>query len=120
MDEYIAELDSIEVNGQKITDFKSVTPKGVTFRKTVELMGKTGKAKQRKRYALTIEYVPPSGKPEFDWEALDNGTVVLNYPDGRRGTYSGASCLSTGDAGINGQDAQVKNIEIAADKMVTE
>ena len=120
MDEYIAELDSIEINGHKMTDFKSVTPKGVKFRKTVELMGKTGTARLTKRHAFSIEYVSPSGRPEFDWESLDNGTVVFNYPSGRRDVFLGATCLEVGDGKIDGSNELTRNIEIAASEMRTE
>jgi hypothetical protein len=117
MDEYRATLDYLEVNGQQMTDFRSVTPDGVKYRKTVNLMGKTGKASITKRYGFTIEYVVPAGKPRFNWEALDNMSIVWVYPDGKRDVYLGCSALEVDGGKIDGETEQVINVKIAADSM---
>lgn len=115
MDQVVSGIQ-LEVNGKLITNFASVTEKGRTYRKPVQLMNKTVIKKVNPQYELTVEYMVPDGDPEIDWAELENGRLTILFDSGRRKTYPEVSCLSEGDVKYDQDGNPVKNIELLAAK----
>jgi len=100
---------SLEVNGANITDFKAITEKARTMRKKVNLMNKSGSANITQRYEVEADYVvPQTGSITFD--AVEGGTITVEYDNGDRISYGGAACAEVGDAAIDGENELVKKI----------
>ena len=99
MSEYVSQV-LLEVNGQEITDFKSVSEKEVKVSEPVKLMNKTGFAMATKRFEVDVEYVVPSDAPEFDFESLRNGTLTIDKMNGVRVVYTGCYTIKVGADGV--------------------
>jgi hypothetical protein len=105
---------TLTVNGQEITDFKSVTEKEVEHHRPVNLMHKTGHCKVTSRFAASVDYVEPAGQPGFDWESVVDGTLTIEYEGGSRVNYGGVYVLKVGEAKIDGDNELVRTIELGA------
>lgn len=113
MSEYVSRV-GLTINGQEITDFKSVELKEVTLRKPVNLVRKTGHFNITPRYGATVEYVIPKDAPEFDFESVEGGTLTIDYENGKRTTLTGVSTLSVGAAKFDGDNEATKSIDLLA------
>ena len=119
MSEYVSRC-TLEANGQDIDDFKSFTENEIELRKVVKLMNKTGSAGLTPRYGFEVDYVVPEDTPEFDWEALKDGTFTVVYENGKRKSYTGVSTLKIGQEKIDGENETVRTISLMAVKRLTE
>lgn len=113
MSEYVLKVN-LEVNGQDISDFKSVTESEVELRKEIRLMNKTGFADAQPRYGAEVEYVVPSDAAEFDFEAVKNGTLTIDKNNGVRVAYTGVYCLKVGSVKYDGDNEAVRTITFGA------
>jgi len=113
MPEYVSQV-LLEVNGQEISDFKSVTEGEVEINKEVKLMNKTGFASATPRYGAEVEYVVPSDAPEFDFEGVKNGTLTIDKQNGVRVTYTGVYCLKVGSTKYDGDNEVTRTINFGA------
>lgn len=114
MPEYVTNV-LLEVNGQNIEDFKSVTEGELVTARQVNLMNKTGFADVTARHQVEVEYVIPSDAPEFDFSAVKNGTLTIDKQNGVRVTYTGVRTLSIGAAKYDGEsEGTVRTVTLAA------
>lgn len=114
MSEYVSGV-ALEVNGQEITDFKSVTEGGRTLRKQVNLMNKTGHANVTPRHTVDVEYVVPKDSPEFDFDSVVGGTLTIDKGNGIRVQYGGVACLEVGEAKYDGDNEATRQIKLSAE-----
>lgn len=114
MSEYVTNV-LLEVNGQNIEDFKSVTEGEVETAKPVNLMNKTGFANMTARHTVEVDYVIPSDAPEFDFASVKNGTLTIDKQNGVRVTYTGVRTLKIGAAKYDGEsEGTVRTITLGA------
>lgn len=104
----------LEINGQNITDFKSVEEKEYELHKTVNLMNTTGHITTKERYGVNVEYVVPSDTPEFDFSQVTGGTITIDYQNGTRVKYGGVYVLKIGALKHDGNNESTKTIEFSA------
>ncbi len=114
MSEYIAAV-TLEVNGQEITDFKSVTEGGRAIRKQVPLMNKTGHINTTARHTVDVEYTPPKDAPEFDFDSVVGGTLTIDKGNGLRIQYGGVCTLEVGETKYDGDNEAVRTIKFSAE-----
>lgn len=119
MSEYVS-LCTLAINGQEITDFKTFTDNEREIRKPVPLMNKTGRCRVTARPGCKLDYVVPMDGEEFDFDSVENGTLTVQYENGRRTTYSGVSTAKVGEAKLDGEKEVVRTIEFIAEKRVEE
>ena len=117
MSEYVSQV-LLEVNGQEITDFKSVTEKEVEIAKAVNLMNKTGFTMATARYQVEVEYVVPSDAPEFDFSSVAGGTLTIDKMNGVRETYSGVYTLKIGATKYDGDKEATRTNDLGAARKV--
>lgn len=113
MSEYVTKV-ALEVNGQEITDFKSVTVKEVEINREVRLMNKTGFGAVTPRYGAELEYIVPSDAAEFDFAAVKNGTLTVDKLNGVRETFTGVTCLKVGSSKYDGDNEVTRTIDLGA------
>lgn len=113
--EYVNQV-LLEVNGQGITDFKSVTENEVEIRKEVKLMNKTGVARVQPTYGVQVEYVVPKDSAEFDFENVSDGTLTIDLNNGVRKQYAGVSTLKIGETKYDGENEATRTIDLVAEK----
>lgn len=113
--EYV-NLVTLEVNGQSIDDFQSVTEKEVELRKEVRLVNKSGVVKIRPRYGVSVDYVIPKSGAEYDFGQVEDGTLTIDLENGVRKQYSGVYTLKVGEAKYGEDKEVVRTIEFAAMK----
>ena len=113
--EYVSQV-TLEVNGQEIDDFNSVTEKEVEIKKEVKLMKKTGIVRVVPKYGLQVEYVVPKDVEEFDFETVDNGTLTIDLGNGKRRQYTGVHTLKIGDTKYDGDKEATRTIDMIAMK----
>lgn len=113
MSEYVSRV-LLEVNGQEVDDFKTVTEGEVELAKQVKLMNKTGSMDTTPRYTIEVEYVVPSDAPEFDFEGVKNGTLTIDKQNGVRVTYTGVTRLKIGSVKYDGDNEATKTINFGA------
>lgn len=113
MSEYVTQV-TLEVNGQEITDFKSVTEKEVEHNREVRLMNKTGFGGVTPRYGVEVEYVVPSDAAEFDFAGVKNGTLTIDKMNGVRETFTGVTCLKVGSTKYDGDNEVTRTIDLGA------
>jgi len=105
----------LAVNGQSISDFKSVTPKAVEHHKAVNLMTKTGFIKKTPRYTVDVEYcVPETGS--FDWSKVTDGTLSITESGGKQIVFTGVYILTVGDVKYDGENEATQTITLGAAK----
>lgn len=102
MSEYVTNV-LLEVNGQNIQDFNSVTEGEAELAKQVKLMNKTGFANLTARHTVMVDYVVPSDAPEFDFASVKNGTLTIDKQNGVRVTYTGVRTLKIGETKYDGE-----------------
>jgi hypothetical protein len=105
---------ALEINGQEITDFKSVTDKTITYNKPVHLMYKTGSTVLTQRFLFDVDYVVPQSDP-YDFSQVKGGTFTIEYDNGDRTDFGGVSIISVGDGKVDGENELVKVIEFMAE-----
>ena len=113
MSEYVSKV-ALEVNGQSIEDFNSVSENEVELRKAVKLARKRGFVKVTPGYGVKVEYVIPKNAPEFDFESVEGATLTIDFENGRRTVYTGVFHMKTGEAKYDGEKEATKNIELGA------
>jgi len=109
----------LDVDGLVI-DFKTFTEKGFTARKPVSTMNRTGFVNVTPRYGCEVEYPIPEDEDEFDFEAVENGTLTVEYENGRRTTYTGVCFVESGDVKYDGENEAVRTITFGAAARVKE
>ncbi len=118
MSEYVSQV-ALEVNGQEITDFASVTEKEVEIRKVVKLMNKRGVVGVIPEYGIAVEYVVPKDVDEFDFESVSDGTLTIDYENGVRKQYTGVYTLKVGETKHDGDKESTRTIDLVAMKRST-
>ena len=114
MSEYVGQI-GLEINGQEITDFKTVTEGARIFRKEVNLMGKIGTMKLHgKRHPLSVDYVVPADAPEFDFIQVVDGTLTIDHLNGTRICFGGVTILDIGEQKYDGENELVRPINLIA------
>ncbi len=116
-EEYVNQV-LLEVNGQSITDFKSVAEDAIVLRKAVKLMNKTGVISMAPQYGIKVDYVIPKNATEFDFAAVSGGTLTIDRNNGTRIKYTGVSTLEIGETKYDGENEAVKTISFVATKRV--
>lgn len=119
MEEYISTV-SLECNGHALDDFKAFEEDTRTLRKAIKLMKKTGLLGVTPVYGFNLDYVVPKNRAEFDFDAVQDGTVVVDYENGSRTTFTGCSVLEVGSVKYDGENEAVKNIKFIAAGRVQE
>ena len=119
MSEYVSRV-AVEVNGQVIDDFESFEEGELAVSTPVKLMNSTGHALVTQRPACSLEYVLPASEPEFDFTQVVDGTITVDYLNGTRKTYSGATTASIGPRQFNGEKAATRKIQFNATSITDE
>lgn len=114
-DEYVNQV-LLEVNGQSITDFKSVSEDAIVLRKAVKLMNKTGVITMTPQYGVKVEYVVPKNATPFDFAAVSGGTLTIDYENGTRIKYTGVATLEIGEIKYDGENEATQTISFVAAK----
>lgn len=114
MSEYVSAI-ALEINGQEITDFKSVSEGGRTLRKQVNLMNKTGHITMTPRLTVDVEYVVPKDASEFDFDSVVGGTLTIDKGNGVRMQYGGVACLEVGETKYDGDNEATRQIKLSAE-----
>jgi hypothetical protein len=119
MDKYSCTVAFV-CNGKEIDDFKTYTEDARALRKAVQLMKKTGIMKVTPRYGFSLAYVVPRDEPEFDFDSVEDGTVVIEHDNGGRTTFTGCSVLEVGEEKYDGENEPVKDIKFIAAARIKE
>lgn len=115
MGEYINKC-VLAIDGQEIDDFKSFTDNERELAKPVNLMNKTGRCKVTQRPGCKLDYVVPLDAPEFDFEGVEDGTLVVDYENGKRVIFTGVQTMKIGEDKVDGENEVVRTIEFSAEK----
>jgi hypothetical protein len=111
--EYVSRV-LLDINGQSIDDFKSVTEKEVEINKAVNLMNKTGYIGVTPRYGVEVDYVLPESGDAFDFGTVKDGRLSIQFMNGKRVSYTGLYVLKIGDLAIDGEKEATKKITFGA------
>ncbi|OGQ60741.1 MAG: hypothetical protein A3J24_06420 [Deltaproteobacteria bacterium RIFCSPLOWO2_02_FULL_53_8] len=111
--EYVS-LVKLEVNGKNIDDFKSVEEEEIELNKEVNLMHKTGSVGVTQRYKVNVDYVVPKDSPEFDFAAVKDGTLTIDYDNGTRIQFTGVTVLKIGATSFDGEKEATRKISFMA------
>lgn len=114
-DEYVSRV-TLEVNGQVIDDFDSVEEGELEHRKAVNLMNKTGSCEVTQRPTVSVDYIIPKDKEEFNFKDVSDATLVIDRGNGTRITYSGVCTAKVGRTKYDGTDAAKKTIDFIANE----
>lgn len=110
----LVSLISLEVNGREITDWKNVKEGARVIRKQANLARKTAHFNVTPRLTVSVDAVIPSDSPEFDYASVADGTLTIDYLNGRRITYGGVSCLEVGETTFDGENEAVRPVTFGA------
>lgn len=113
MSEYVSTV-LLEINGKSITDFKAVEEEEVEMAKEVNLMNKTGSVGVTPRYKVNVDYVVPKDSEEFDFSGVKDGTLTIDFGNGRRRQYMGVRTLKIGATAYDGEKEAVRKITFMA------
>ena len=113
MPEYVARV-RFEINGKDIEDFKTVEEEEVELNKEVNLMNKTGNVGVTPRYKINVDYVVPKDSEEFDFGKVKDGTLTIDYENGKRIQYAGVTVLKIGATSYDGEKEATRKISFMA------
>ncbi|TAN61363.1 hypothetical protein EPN18_06845 [bacterium] len=113
MPEYVSAIE-LTVNGESIDDFKSVEEEEVEHNKEVNLANKTGYVGVTPRYKVAVDYVIPKDSPEFDFTGVSDGTLLLDYGNGKRIQFSGVTVLKVGATSYDGEKEATRKVTLMA------
>lgn len=113
MSEYVSKV-LLEVNGQAIEDFKQVEEDEIELAKEVNLMNSTGVVSVTPRRRVSVDYVVPKDKPEFDFTEVKDGTLTIDLDNGTRIVYTGVTTLKIGATTYDGDKEATKKITFSA------
>ncbi len=116
---YVSQI-TLDVNGQQIDDFKSVSENEREIRKQINLATTTGYIKTTVRFGCKVEYVIPESAAEFDWDSLESGRLTIEYENGKRTTYTGVYTLKVGETKYDGENEATQQIELGAENRIIE
>lgn len=117
--EYVSRV-LLDINGQSIEDFKTVTEKEVEINKAVNLMNKTGFINVTPRYGVEVDYIVPETGTWFDFSTVKDGRLSIEFMNGKRVTYTGLYVLKIGDLAIDGEKEATKKITFGAGGRIEE
>ena len=103
MAESVVKVAALEINGKNIEDFNSVTINAYTVSKQVNLMNKTNIGLMTPRYTVGIGFVEPAAGLPLDVKNIRNGTITIEYDNGKRITYGGVYTAEVGEGTIDGE-----------------
>lgn len=113
MSEYVSRV-LLEVNGQSIEDFKQVEEDEVELAKEVNLMNTTGVVGVTPRRRVSVDYVIPKDKAEFDFGSVKDGTLTIDLDNGTRIQYTGVTTLKIGATTYDGEKEAGRKITFSA------
>jgi hypothetical protein len=113
MSEYVSKV-LLEINGKGITDFKAVEEEETELAKEVNLMNKTGSVDVTPRYRVGVDYVVPKDDEEFDFASVKDGTLTIDFDNGRRRQYRGIRTLKIGATTYDGEKEAIRKITFMA------
>lgn len=115
MEEYISSA-VLDINGTQIDDFKKISIREREIRKEIRLMRKTGFVRLiNPSHGITVDYVIPKNRPEYDFEEVEDATLTLTYDNGATETFTGVCTLKVGEVSFDdSEEASVRPIELAA------
>lgn len=111
MSEYVSRI-LLEVNGQSFEDFQDFEEGEIELKKQFALMNGTGIHGTQPVITSKLTAVIPKDKPEFDFTQLVDGTITVDYQNGRRKTYPNCHTLRLGRIAHNGNKESTREIEI--------
>ena len=106
----------LAINGQNIEDFKTFTEMERELSRQVNLMNKTGHCTVTQRPGCRMDYVVPLDGDEFDFESVKDGTLTVEYENGKRIIFTGVRTLSIGEETIDGENELVRTITFGAEQ----
>lgn len=112
-EEYVSQV-LLEINSKKITDFSGVEEGEYELHKPVRLMNGKGHISVAPDYKFSLDYIIPKDTPEFDFDQVKDGRVVIDYQNGKRVTYGGVYTTKVGAAKHDGEKESMKTIEFSA------
>ncbi|MDA8137982.1 MAG: hypothetical protein M0036_04940 [Desulfobacteraceae bacterium] len=115
MSEYVNRC-ILAINGQNIEDFKTFTENERELARQVKLMNKSGSCGVTQRPGCKVDYVVPMEAPEFDFDSVKDGTLTVEYENGKRKIFTGVRTLKIGEEKIDGDNDVVRAIEFMAEK----
>ena len=107
---------TLAINGQNIEDFKSFTDNARELARQVNLMNKTGHCSVTQRPGCKVDYVVPEDGEEFDFEAVVDGTLTVEFENGKRIIFTGVRTLTIGENTVDGDNELIRAIEFGAEK----
>lgn len=119
MEKYLSTI-TLVINGEEESNWKSIEEDARTVRKTVNLAKKTGVMNVTQRFGFKMDYAIPADEPERDFEGLEDGTVVLDYENGRRVTFTGVNVTEIGGPKFDGENEAVRSITFVAENRIEE
>jgi hypothetical protein len=105
---------TLAIDGQNIEDFKTFTENERELARQVNLMNKTGHCGVTQRPGCKLDYVVPLDAPEFDFDAVRDGVLTVEYENGKRKIFTGVRTLKIGEEKIDGDNEVVRTIEFGA------
>jgi hypothetical protein len=105
----------IYIDNVEMTDFKNYQANDEVLAERVRLQNFTDYAEVPPEYGLSIDYVIPANKKEFDFSKIDgNTTIRVAKVGGGSTTWSGCKTLTIGGETIDGEKEAVKTVSIFA------
>lgn len=107
---------TLVIDGQNIEDFKTFTENERELARQVKLMHKTGHCSVTQRFGCQVDYVVPLDGEEFDFDTVKDGTLVVEYENGKRKIFTGVRTLKIGEEKVDGDNEVVRTIEFGAEQ----
>ncbi len=109
----------LTLNGVRIRGIKGFREPNVSLWDPVDTMDDTGAAEKTARYKdMEIDYIVPVTDPEYDWEAVNDARLTVEYPSGKRHTYTGVYPSEVGGAKLDGEGDAIREVKLfAADRI---
>lgn len=104
---------TVNIDGKKITNFKSFTEKASDINKLVELHSGYDVISLEPKNEFSLEWVLQKDNLP-DWSSYNNITVEIKQVGGKTIIYGDCSVISIDDASYSGRDEVTQNINFFA------
>lgn len=107
---YITRVE-LAISGQDLTDdIKMVDQKAYEKAIPVKLMYRTGSALKTMRWEVDLDYAIPQDRAAFDFESVDDETLIVTYDSGEQVRFGGVTFKGVADVSADGEAEVVKKI----------
>ena len=105
---------AVIVDGEELVDVKRVREGRRTLRRQFKVMRRRGQTNLTPDFIVELDTTIPEDGPGYDYDAIENKTLTIEYENGVKVIYLNASVLEIGDEEFDAENETIRKVTIGA------